>query len=209
MIKKIAPYLINIVVRLMIISLIITPVLAFSKEESKSSMVKDLLPSPKQISKEAQGYEDLILQASVKYGVDVNIITAVINQESNFNRYAKGKLCKKRKSIEPESARNCAQGLMQIVPITAKQYKLDLKDIFDPEKNIDTGVNFLADLFEAYKDKEDSFNFVLAAYNAGKTRINNFIDKNDNKATFMAISQHPDFPRETKKYVPAVTKFIK
>jgi len=207
--KNLTKLLMNFVIKLMIVCLIVTPVLAFSQEESHSGEIKPAV-------KEFKNYEDLILIASEKYGVEVNIITAVINHESNFKRYAKGKLCRNRKSNQPESTRNCAQGLMQIVPITAKRYGLEIKDIFDPEKNIDTGVKFLADLTESYKDRDDSYSFVLAAYNAGETRINNFIDKStrsfasaqdDNSVvTFAMISQHPNFPKETKKYVPVVMK---
>ena len=58
-----------------------------------------------------------------------------------------------------------ACGLMQITKSTAK--KMNFSDIFNPQKNIDTGVRYLKSLYDFY-DKakgEDRLNIALAAYN--------------------------------------------
>ena len=97
-------------------------------------------------------YEDEIQISSEKYGVDPDLIKAVIKVESNFNPNA-------------ISSKN-AMGIMQLVPETAKDYKVD--DPFDPEDNIDGGVRVLRDLMDYFNN---NLKLALAAYNAGKGAV--------------------------------------
>ena len=65
-------------------------------------------------------------------------------------------------------------GLMQIKPIIARQF--GIRDLFDPYDNLLAGSAYLAWLRDIYFDEphytpEARLNFVLAAYNAGPTRI--------------------------------------
>lgn len=97
-------------------------------------------------------FQDSVQEASQKYGVPVALINAVIKQESNFN-------------VKAQS--HCgAQGLMQLMPGTAKAYGCE--NSFDPKQNIDAGTHFLSDLLAKYKG---DVALTLAGYNAGPGNV--------------------------------------
>jgi len=93
-------------------------------------------------------YDPLINSASQKYGVDVRLIKAVIQQESGFKPGITGDHGEK--------------GLMQLMPETVERY--GVKNPFDPAENIDAGTHYLADLLKKYNG---NVNLALAAYNCG------------------------------------------
>lgn len=95
-------------------------------------------------------YDRFIATSSVKYGVDADLIRAVIKQESGF----KPNITSKRG----------AAGLMQLMPGTGAMFGLDSKTIYDPEKNIDAGTRYLAQLLNQYKGDKAT---ALAAWNWG------------------------------------------
>jgi soluble lytic murein transglycosylase-like protein len=63
-----------------------------------------------------------------------------------------------------------AQGLMQIVPDTAR--KLGLRNVFDPAQNIAAGTRYYRSLLNRF----DNERLALAAYNAGPTTVARFGD---------------------------------
>lgn len=93
-------------------------------------------------------FSQLIEQAAQKYGVDPDLIEAVIQTESNYDADA------------VSSAG--AQGLMQLMPATASS--LGVTDSFDPAQNINGGVKLLSQLLDQY---DGNVKLALAAYNAG------------------------------------------
>lgn len=97
-------------------------------------------------------YADIINRAAQQYGVDPNLVTEVIRQESAFNPTA-------------QSGAG-AQGLMQLMPKTAEY--LGVTDPYDPEQNVMAGTKYLAENLNRFGG---DVNMALAAYNAGPTRI--------------------------------------
>jgi len=97
-------------------------------------------------------YTDLIKAAAQKYGVEAQLVSAVMWAESNFNPNVVSKAG--------------AMGLMQLMPGTA-QY-LGVEDAFDPAQNVDGGVRYLA---QRLKDYGGDVLKALAAYNCGPTGL--------------------------------------
>ncbi|MCI5209057.1 MAG: DUF4124 domain-containing protein [Candidatus Electrothrix sp. ATG2] len=93
-----------------------------------------------------------IRHAARAHKVDPMLIKAIIKTESAFNRYA----------VSPKGA----QGLMQLMPATAKD--LQVKDPFDPRQNIYGGTKYIKWLLKRFKG---DVRLSLAAYNAGPARV--------------------------------------
>jgi soluble lytic murein transglycosylase-like protein len=83
-----------------------------------------------------------------RYGIDPELVLAVVGVESNFRATA----------ISPKGAR----GLMQLMPKTAAE--LGVTDAFDPATNLDGGTRHLQALLRLYRG---DLRRALAAYNAG------------------------------------------
>ena len=101
-------------------------------------------------------YDALIVNTSLKYDIEPSFIKAVIHVESAFDNYA--------------LSHAGAMGLMQLMPATAATYQLE-QDHFNPNLNIEAGVQHIKDLMERYgRDKRLS----LAAYNAGAGAVSKY-----------------------------------
>ncbi len=114
--------------------------------------------SPSNISAASAGVEQwdgLISDAAQKFGIDKNLIKAVISQESAGNPYA--------------VSRAGAKGLMQLMDATAGD--LGVKRPFSPEENIDGGVRYLKSMLEKFGGDEK---LALASYNAGPHAVEKY-----------------------------------
>jgi hypothetical protein len=100
-------------------------------------------------------FQKVIRAAAERYSIDADLIHCVIAVESNFDP----------KAISRKNAR----GLMQLLPQTAAQF--GVKDIFDPEQNVNAGARYLHDLLGKY---HNNITLALAAYNAGPERVDQY-----------------------------------
>jgi hypothetical protein len=96
--------------------------------------------------------EAVIAKYARQYGVDQDLVWAVIRQESGFNAQA----------ISPKGAK----GLMQLMPGTAAI--LGVTDAFDVEQNIAGGVKYLERCLSQFGQ---DVGLALAAYNAGPDNV--------------------------------------
>lgn len=99
-----------------------------------------------------QEYEHLIQSSAAKYGVNADLVKAVIQAESGYNPNA--------------VSRTGASGLMQLMPGTARHLKV--ADSFNPQQNVDGGVRYLRFLLDTFKG---DVTLALAAYNAGLNKV--------------------------------------
>ena len=113
------------------------------------------LPPPPPVAAPKGPFAELIAAAAKHYELDADLITSVIAAESNFNPNA----------ISPRNAR----GLMQLLPVTAARF--GVRNIFDPQENIEAGTKYLSELLKLYKN---DIGLALAAYNAGPESVQRF-----------------------------------
>jgi len=108
--------------------------------------------------------------AASRYGVDAELISSVMEVESHFDA----------KAVSPKNAR----GLMQLLPQTAA--RLGVKDIFDPQQNIEAGTRYLKELLDLYKN---NLTLALAAYNAGPDKVQKYGDVPPYRETVSYVNQ--------------------
>lgn len=126
--------------------------------------------------------DNAIAASSKNYGVDENLIRAIIKVESNFN---------------PDCVSSAgAKGLMQLMPENCKA--LNISDPFNIEQNIDGGTRHIKEYLDKYNGNVE---MALMAYNGGPTRM----------ATrgVKSIEDIYKMPKETQNYVPKVMKYYK
>jgi soluble lytic murein transglycosylase-like protein len=124
--------------------------------------------------------DEAVEKASRKYGVDKDLIMAVIKQESGFN---------------PEARSSAgAEGLMQLMPGTASS--LGVTDPYDIDQNVDAGTEYLRNMLNMYGNSRE---LALAAYNAGPgTLKSRGVD---------SVSDISKLPYETRNYVQKVMQY--
>jgi hypothetical protein len=100
-------------------------------------------------------YDRHILDAAAHHGVSPDLVKAVIQVESEFDRNA----------VSSKGAR----GLMQLMPHTAR--RLGVFDSFDPRQNIFGGVQYLRFLLDLF---QGDVSLALAGYNAGENAVTRY-----------------------------------
>lgn len=120
-------------------------------------------------------YDPFIERVAHENGLSSSLIKAVALVESGFNAHA----------VSPKGA----QGLMQLMPGTARRYGVD--DALDPLQNLRAGSAHLRDLLDQF---DGNLGLALAAYNAGAT----------------AVRRQGGIPayRETQRYVQQVQQHM-
>jgi soluble lytic murein transglycosylase-like protein len=121
-----------------------------------------------------QRYAAIIERVSAEQGVDPKLVRAVIQVESAYQLRAR--------------SRKGAIGLMQLMPMTARQY--GVSDPYDAESNIEAGIKHLKSLLQRFSTRA----LALAAYNAGEAAVERF----------RGIPPYP----ETQAYVYRILKLV-
>ena len=137
-------------------------------------------------------FKDTIYHYAEIYGVDPLLVSAVIRVESKFNPQA--------------VSQKGAAGLMQIMPATgewaAEQMNItgfDSAQLFDPKINIRIGTWYISNL---QKEFEKNDLLVIAAYNGGRGKVNQWLEQGVWDGREETLSDIP-FP-ETRQYVRKV-----
>jgi len=118
----------------------------------KKSNAKEELEKENQIHSKDGEMDRVLKTASEKYSIPVELLRAVIQQESGFNSQA----------VSPRGA----MGLMQLMPQTAEL--LGVENPFDISENVLGGTRYLRALIDLY---QGNLNKALAAYNAGPQKV--------------------------------------
>jgi soluble lytic murein transglycosylase len=133
-------------------------------------------------------HDDIIRQQASDKDLDPALIAGVIYEESRFR---------------DQTSHAGARGLMQITPETAAFIarqsggsRFTQADLATPQINIAYGAYFLRYLIDHYEGNEDA---ALAAYNAGITNVDGWVDEAGGVEGF-EVAQHVPFP-ETRAYV--------
>ena len=139
-------------------------------------------------------YQPAVIKYAESYGVDTSLAIAVIKAESKFQPAVR--------------SHRGAVGLMQLMPETAEwiAWQIGEEDFFtarleEPELNIRYGIWYLAALEREF-DGNDVL--ALAAYNAGRGNVHEWIKKNRWPVDFNDITAIPY--SETRNYVTTVLK---
>ncbi len=150
--------------RLLLLLLLLLPLIAdriYTYVDSEGRIVVTNVPSSKKKRRRiiykrvsSRPYDHIIREKALKYGIDPKLVRAIIMVESGFNPRA--------------VSRKGAKGLMQLMPETARRY--GVRNIFDPEENIEAGVRHLRELIDRFGDVR----LAVAAYNAGPKAVERY-----------------------------------
>ncbi|MGL4741545.1 MAG: lytic transglycosylase domain-containing protein [Sarcina sp.] len=152
------------------------------KPNNMQGTIQELKPNGDIKKTDIERINTAIERASKKYGVDKQLIRAIIKAESNFN---------------PKVTSHAgAQGVMQIMPFNFKM--LGITNGYDIEQNINGGVKLL----KQYLDKfGGNVEMALMAYNGGPGTMQ--------KRGVISSKDLYKMPKETQNYVPKVLKFYR
>ncbi len=130
---------------------------------------------------------------SAQNGLDPYLVASLIRQESEFN---------------PNAISHAnAVGLMQLLPVTGKKVAKDVKlrhfnpsQLYTPTVNLQLGTRY----FKTMVDKFGSFEYALAAYNAGSDRVEDWLSQGKYRDPQEFVESIPF--TETREYVQAILR---
>jgi len=148
--------------------------------------------------------ESLFRKYADRYGFDWLALAA--------QAYAESGLRQDRRS------RNGAIGIMQLLPSTAAGKAVRIPDISSPDANIHAGARYMAYLSDRFAEEgigdAERFDFALAAYNAGPTRVRRFRERARERSLDpdrwfrnVEVAALELIGQETVRYVARVNKY--
>ncbi len=141
-------------------------------------------------------YDKIIVRVGAAHQVETSLIRAVIWKESRFNARQVGK--------------HGEIGLMQLTEGAAREWaaavgqkKFVMRDLYNPEININAGTWYLKRAIKFWTAKKNPLPYALAEYNAGRSNTLRWAaqDKNDPNIFWSSIT----YPT-TRKYVRDVLR---
>lgn len=126
----------------------------YADNDPFSALIKVVTPDtvttnvPDSTKSRVDKYRTLIIEKATKYGIDPNLLYALVAKESNGDPRA--------------VSRAGAMGLAQLMPATAKE--LGVLNPFDPEQNLEGAAKHIRKLQDMYNGNKS---LTLAAYNSG------------------------------------------
>lgn len=127
---------------------------AFGPSISDDTQIVEMIPSDIPLSGDCD-LDWTIYRAAQAAGLDPRFVHAVIQQESRYQKQA--------------LSTAGAQGLMQLMPATAKRFGCD--DPHDAAANIKAGTKYLAWLLKRF---DGDVSLALAGYNAGEGAVDKY-----------------------------------
>lgn len=130
---------------------------------------------------------------STQNGLDPYLVASLIRQESEFN---------------PNAISHAnAVGLMQLLPVTGKKVAKEVNlrhfnasQLYTPAVNLELGTRY----FKTMVDKFGSFEYALAAYNAGSDRVEDWLSQGKYRDPQEFVESIPF--TETREYVQAILR---
>ena len=140
-----------------------------------------------------KAYWDDLKRFSTQNELDPYLVASLIRQESEFN---------------PNAISHAnAVGLMQLLPVTGKKVAKDVKlhhfnasQLYTPAVNLQLGTRY----FKTMVDKFGSFEYALAAYNAGSDRVEDWLAQGKYRDPQEFVESIPF--TETREYVQAILR---
>ena len=140
-----------------------------------------------------KAYWDDLKRFSTQNELDPYLVASLIRQESEFN---------------PNAISHAnAVGLMQLLPVTGKKVAKDVKmhhfnasQLYTPAVNLQLGTRY----FKTMVDKFGSFEYALAAYNAGSDRVEDWLSQGKYRDPQEFVESIPF--TETREYVQAILR---
>ena len=125
------------------------------------------VPRPGKVKDFISPYDSIMREVCEPLGEDWRLLASISYHESRYR-------------IEARSRRGAA-GMMQMMPVTAKRYGVE--NIADPRQSLEAGAKYLQHLKKIFRKRaaseDDLRKFVLAAYNAGSSRLQDVLNYAD------------------------------
>jgi len=150
-------------------------------------------------------YDDLIIRQASIYQLDPDLVWSIIYEETYFRSWQNGK--------------DGEIGLMQVTPAVGREWATEtgMRDferqmnsnpedlLRDPERNIQIGCWYLEKFYERYRDLPEAEPRMIAAYNAGLSRAEEWNNSGANSKPLSAddFISRIDIP-STRAYVISI-----
>ena len=167
-----------------------------------------------------QSYNDASISKTHSSLPQKQSLPALVNQIAQKNNVPKNlfqKLIQIESAFDPDAkSSRGAMGLGQLMPATAKELGLNLKEdhsigsVLHPESNLDASARYLRKLFDKYTNEgipnDEAWNFAAGAYNAGMGNIAKAIEKVGTVNQWDQVAEV--LPQVTGKYSSETIRYV-